>query len=131
MTDTVTTTEVAVEKAPSKKSQADSIFNAMLGEHQQGLYGSNKAFRAAVLGAIQTQLGVSVASAATMFNSSKKFAENAGMVTLGRDPRKVRPASTGRRGRPVGSRNKPKTEVVAPVATTETAEVASSETITA
>ena len=129
MTDTTTaaqeviaTTAAAVAKAPSKKSQAQVIFTAKLAEKAQGLYGSNKDFRAAVLGAIETDLGVSRASASTMFNSFKKESEAAGLVTLGRDPKKVKPASTGKRGRPAGSKNAEKT--VETTATTEAAPAA-------
>lgn len=97
-----------VAKAPSKKSQAQAIFDAKLAEKTAGAYATNKEFRAAVLAAIQTDLGVSVASAATMYNSAKKDAETAGTVTLGRDPKKEKPASTGKRGRPAGSKNRAK-----------------------
>lgn len=107
---------VATPKAPSKKSLALAIFQAKMVERSQGLFGSNKEFRAAVLSAIQTDLGVSVASAATMYNAAKKDAETAdATVALGRDPKKVKAPSTGKRGRPAGSRNRPK-EVVAVVA---------------
>ena len=113
---------VAVPKAPSKKSLALAIFQAKMVERTQGLFASNKEFRAAVLTGIQTDLGVSTASAAPMFNQCKKDAEAAGTVTLGRDPKKVNVASTGKRGRPAGSHNKAKE--VAPaadaVATVET-----------
>ena len=52
-----------------------------------------------------------------MFNSAKKEAEAAdASIGLGRDPKKVKAPSTGKRGRPVGSKNKAK-EVVAPVTT--------------
>ena len=118
MTDTTTVaTVVATPKAPSKKSLALSIFQAKLAERAQGLFGSNKEFRAAVLVAIETELSVTRASASTMFNSAKKEAEAAdASIGLGRDPKKVKAPSTGKRGRPVGSKNKAK-EVVAPVTT--------------
>jgi hypothetical protein len=121
------TTAPAVEstpKAPSKKSLAVAIFNARLTERSQGLFGTNKAFRAAVLSDIQAQLGVSVASAATMYNAAKKDVEATGTVTLGRDPKIVKVKnSTGKRGRPAGSKNKPKAEATPEVApaTTEAA----------
>ena len=114
---------VAVPKAPSKKSLALAIFQAKMVERTQGLYGTNKAFRAAVLTGIQTDLGVSTASAATMYNAAKKDAETAdASVALGRDPKKVKVASTGKRGRPAGSKNAPKAEAPAAdaVATVET-----------
>lgn len=99
----------AAPKAPSKKSQADAIFAARLADRAAGKYATNKEFRAAVLAQIQTDLGVSVASASTMYNAAKKAAEAAdATVGLGRDPKKEKPVSTGKRGRPVGSKNKPK-----------------------
>lgn len=110
----MTNATVTATKAPSKKSQALAIFNAKLAERAQGLYGSNKEFRAAVLVAIETELSVSRPSASTMFNSAKKEAEAANpAVGLGRDPKKAKAPSTGKRGRPVGSKNKPKAEVPA------------------
>jgi hypothetical protein len=122
--DTAVTTEVeavvAAPKAPSKKSLAQAIFNAKMDERSQGLYASNKEFRAAILGAIETELSVSRASASTMYNSFKKEAETAGTVTLGRDPKKVKVAGTGKRGRPAGSKNATKAEV--PAATEPVAE---------
>lgn len=106
----------AVAKVPSKKSQALEIFQVKLTERKQGLYGSNKEFRAAVLVAIETELGVSRASASTMYNAAKVEAEAAdATVALGRDPKKVKAPSTGKRGRPEGSKNRVK-ETVAPVA---------------
>ena len=112
-----TVAAVAVPKAPSKKSLALAIFQAKMVERTQGLFASNKEFRAAVLTGIQADLGVSTASAATMFNQCKKDAEAAGTVTLGRDPKKVKVAGTGKRGRPAGSHNKAKEVAVeAPVA---------------
>ena len=111
---TVTTTVATAPKAPSKKSLALAIFQAKLIERAQGLFASNKEFRAAVLTSIQADLQVSTASAATMYNAAKVEAEAAGTVTLGRDPKKVKVASTGKRGRPAGSKNAPK--VVAEVA---------------
>ena len=111
----------AVPKAPSKKSLALAIFQAKMTERIQGLFASNKEFRAAVLTGIQADLGVSTASAATMYNAAKKDAETAGTVTLGRDPKKEKVASTGKRGRPAGSHNKAKevAEVPAEAAVTE------------
>lgn len=114
---TVSTPAVAAPKAPSKKSLALAIFQAKLVERSQGLFASNKEFRAAVLSAIQADLGVTTASAATMYNAAKVEAEAAGTVTLGRDPKKVKAPSTGKRGRPTGSKNKTKDAVAAePVA---------------
>ena len=109
----------AAPKAPSKKSQADAIFANALTQRAAGAFASNKAFRAAVLTAIQAQLSVSVASAATMYNAAKKSAEAAdATVGLGRDPKKEKPAKAegAKRGRPVGSKNRPKPEV-APAST--------------
>ena len=122
-TTTVAATPAAPKalKAPCKKSGALAIFQAKLAERAQGLFGSNKEFRAAVLTEIQAKLGVSVPSAATMYNAAKKEAEAAdATVGLGRDPKKVKAPSTGKRGRPAGSKNKevaaPVAEVAAPVA---------------
>lgn len=112
VTETATQTAVAV-KAPSKKSQADAIFAARLADRAAGFFKTNSEFRNAVLKEIMETVGVSVASAATMYNSAKKEAEAANpTIGLGRDPKKEKPVSSGKRGRPVGSKNKPK--VVAP-----------------
>lgn len=100
--------KVIVAKEPSKKSMATVIFQAKLAERAEGLYASNKDFRAAVLSAIETDLGVSTPSAATMYNAAKKEAEAAGTATLGRDPKKEKVAGTGKRGRPANSKNKAK-----------------------
>jgi hypothetical protein len=119
MTDTTATPAVvATPKAPSKKSLALAIFTAKLAERAQGLFASNKDFRAAVLSTIQADLGVSTASAATMYNAAKKDAETAdATVALGRDPKKEKaPKGTGKRGRPAGSRNKAKVDEAAPAA---------------
>jgi len=115
MTNTTTTDTSAttVVKTPSKKSLAQTIFTAKMNERSHGLYGSNKEFRAAILGAIETELGVSRASASTMYNAFKKEAETAGTATLGRDPKKVKAPSNGKRGRPFGSKKKVTTEVPA------------------
>ena len=117
----------AVPKAPSKKSLALAIFQAKMVERTQGLFASNKEFRAAVLTGIQTDLGVSTASAATMYNAAKKDAEAAdATVVLGRDPKKEKVAGTGKRGRPAGSKNAAKADVPVAdaVATVETPAVA-------
>ena len=113
-TETVATTETvvatpAVPKAPSKKSLATAIFAAKMIERAQGLFASNKEFRASVLNAIVADLGVSIPSAATMFNACKIDAEKADAnVGLGRDPKqvKVKAQGTGKKGRPSGSKNK-------------------------
>lgn len=123
MTKTTVTTEVeavAVVKAPSKKSLAQSIFATKMVERSQGLFASNKEFRSSILSAIEAGLDVSRASASTMYNSFKKEVETAGTATLGRDPKKVKVAGTGKRGRPAGSKNAPKVE--APAATEAVAE---------
>lgn len=113
----------AAPKAPSKKSLALAIFAAKMTERTQGLYASNKEFRAAVLRAIESDLGVSTASAATMYNAAKVEAEAAdATVGLGRDPKKVKVKAegAGKRGRPAGSKNKA-AEVVVTDATAEVA----------
>lgn len=110
MTQETTATPVT-PKAPSKKSLALAIFQAKLVERSQGLFASNKEFRAAVLSTIQADLGVTTASAATMYNAAKVEAEKAdASISLGRDPKKVKAPSTGKRGRPAGSKNKAKAE---------------------
>ncbi len=126
-TTTQTTVAPAVPKEPSKKSKANAIFAAKLIERSQGLFASNKEFRAAVLSTIQADLGVSTASAATMYNAAKKDAETAdAAVALGRDPKKEKAPSTGKRGRPSGSKNKAKEVIpvanVAVVVTDDTAD---------
>ena len=123
-TETIVTPAVVVPKAPSKKSLAVAIFAAKLVERSQGLYASNKEFRAAVLRAIETELGVSTPSAATMYNAAKTEAEAAdATVALGRDPKKVKVAAAGgKRGRPAGSKNK--VVEAAPVATEAAVEAA-------
>jgi hypothetical protein len=119
----VATATVSTPKAPSKKSLALAIFTAKMTERSQGLFASNKDFRASVLASIQADLGVSVASAATMYNAAKKDAETANAdVKLGRDPKKEKaPKGTSKRGRPAGSRNKPTVEVTEPIAVAEAA----------
>lgn len=131
-TDTATAAVVtAPAKTPSKKSLALAIFAAKMVERTQGLYATNKDFRAAVLRKIETDLGVSTASAATMYNAAKAEAEKAdSTVVLGRDPKKVKVKSeSGSRGRPKGSKNKAKdaTEVAAEATTEATTEVATTE----
>lgn len=74
-----------------------------------------------MLSQIQADLGVSVASAATMYNAAKTAAEAAdSTVNLGRDPKKEKPASTGKRGRPVGSGKKAAVVVDTAAPATET-----------
>ena len=119
-----TTTEATVTetpKAPSKKSRAEAIFASALAQRAAGVYTTNKAFRNAVLTSIQTELGVTVASAATMYNAAMKAAVAADpTVALGRDPKKEKVrVNAGKRGRPQGSKNRPKTvEAVATPAET-------------
>ncbi len=110
-------TTAAAPKGPSKKSRAVAIFAEHLQLRSQGRYPTNKEFRAAVLAEIQQTLEVSISSAATMYNTAKVEAEAAdATVGLGRDPKKEKPVSTGKRGRPAGSKNKVK--VVATADTT-------------
>jgi hypothetical protein len=120
---TVVATETVKVKVPTKKEQAAAIFNQKLVERSEGLFASNRDFRAAVISTIETQLSVSLSSAATMYNTAKKEAETAdASIALGRDPKKAVEVkvSTGKRGRPVGSKNKPKVD--ATVVVTATAE---------
>ena len=104
----------AAPKAPSKKSLAIAIFAEKMAERKHGLFADNKSFRAAVLRKIESDLGVSTASAATMYNAAKAEAEAAdATVGLGRDPKKVKVKVEGaKRGRPSGSKNKDKPAVV-------------------
>lgn len=109
MTDTNTTTT----KAPSKKTLANAIFAACLAKRAAGDYDSNKAFRTDVVQTISKDLGVTIASASTMYNQAKKDAEVADAnVGLGRDPKKVKVKVEGaKRGRPA------KAKVVEPAST--------------
>lgn len=115
--------EAKAPKAPSKKTQAQAIFDAKMADRKAGLFPTNKEFRAAVLRAMESELGVSTASAATMYNAAKVAAEAADpTVGLGRDPKKEKApsANAGKRGRPAGSKNKPKTEEAATPEATDT-----------
>lgn len=124
VTQTVAPTIEVAAKALSKMSQADAIFRQHLAQRAQGAFASNRDFRHAVLVAIETALDVSRASASTMYNTSKKAAEAAApTVGLGRDPKKEKPVSSGKRGRPVGSKNKPKVVTVTVTAETPVASV--------
>ena len=117
----------AAPKAPSKKSQALVIFATKLAERAEGKFASNKEFRAAVLRTIESELGVSTASAATMYNAAKVEAEAAdAAIGLGRDPKvvKVKAEGAGKRGRPAGSKNQPKEVVVVTDATAAVVEAA-------
>ena len=123
----VTPAAPAAPKAPSKKSLATAIFAAKLTERTQGLFASNKEFRAAVLNAIVTDLGVSIPSAATMYNACKAEAEKTdAAVGLGRDPKKVKVKveGAGKRGRPAGSKNKAAEVVVVADATAAPTDIA-------
>ena len=127
-TEVVATTAAAVVKAPSKRSQALVIFNEKIGERGQGLFATNKDFRTTTIQKICADLSVSVASASTMYNSFKKEVEAAGTATLGRDPKKEKPVSTGKKGRPSGSKNAAKDETTSTEAVaTETTEAVAPE----
>lgn len=123
---------IVVAKTPSKKSMALTIFQSKLADLKAKKFTSNKDFRAAVLETIKLDLGVSTASAATMYNAAKKDAEAADVeVKLGRDPKKERVKSeNAKRGRPSGSKNKAKEKEVQTIVVdtvtspTETAETA-------
>lgn len=114
-------TEVQVteaQKAPrvTKISQAKSIFSAKLLMREAGTYATNKQFRADVIQTLVTDLGVNVATASTMYNTLKNDANKAidtPELAIGRDPKKVKAPSSGKRGRPLGSKNKPKAQPVA------------------
>lgn len=99
---TATTVVVAV-KAPSKVSLAKPIFDAGFAIRQQQIkdnvpmdqrtYKTNKDFRLGTCETVSKTLGVSMASAGSMYNSWKieieKVHTDAG---LGRDPKKEKPA---------------------------------------
>jgi hypothetical protein len=93
----------------TKISQSKSIFAAKLLMRDAGAYNSNKAFRADVINSLVSDLGVNPATASTMYNTLKNEAMEAtpGLV-IARDPKKQKAPSTGKRGRPLGSKNKPK-----------------------
>jgi hypothetical protein len=99
---TLTTEATKVPRGPSKKSQALAIFDRHLETFKAGGFASNRDFRAAVIDEVKATLGVSTASAATMYNAAKVAAEAGDTdVRLGRDPKKVViKTTTGRRGRP-------------------------------
>ena len=79
-------------KKVTKKSQGDAIFAQELANRVKGTFDSNKAFRAQVLQRMEAEIGVSRASAATMFNQAKIATEAADTtVVLGRDPKAVKP----------------------------------------
>jgi hypothetical protein len=74
----------------TKKAQAFTIFEEELKNRTNGVHDSNKAFRGTVLGRMEAEIGVSRASAATMYNEAKRAAEQDNPnVNLGRDPKKV------------------------------------------
>jgi hypothetical protein len=74
----------------TKKAQAFTIFEEELKNRASGMHDSNKAFRGTVLGRMEAEIGVSRASAATMYNEAKRAAEQDNPnVNLGRDPKKV------------------------------------------
>jgi hypothetical protein len=108
--------EPAAPKEPSKKSIAVKIFAEKMVQRTAGVFTTNKDFRAAVLSTIEKDLGVSTASAATMYNAAKKEAEAADTeVGLGRDPKKVKAViEGGKRGRPAGSKKKVAEAVATP-----------------
>lgn len=102
-----------VQPRVTKISQAKSIFAAKLLMRDAGAYTSNKAFRADVINSLVSDVDVNPATASTMYNTLKNEAMQAtpGLM-IARDPKKQKASSTGKRGRPLGSKNKPK--VVSP-----------------
>lgn len=94
----------------SKISQAREIFKSKLESRLSGQYQSYRDFRFSVINMFVITLGVNESTASTMFNNIKReiLLENP-EVNLSRDPRKIKiRTSTGKRGRPLGSKNKPK-----------------------
>jgi hypothetical protein len=74
----------------TKKEQAFKIFDAKLKMRAAGKFDSNKAFRRACLDEMVKKIGVSIPSAATMYNQAKQAAEaDNPSLGLGRDPKKV------------------------------------------
>lgn len=64
-----------------------AIFNEQLAKRAAGEFTNNRLFRASVTSRMQVELGVSIASAATMYNAARVKAND---PTLGRDPKKVK-----------------------------------------
>lgn len=123
---TVTTDTTVTVKAPSKKSLATAIFNQKLADRAAGKFASNKDFRAAVLSTIVADLGVSMASASTMYNACKQEAQAADeTVALGRDPKIVKVKVQG------AKRGRPAKEIVAVTVTTENTAVVTEEAVAA
>jgi hypothetical protein len=74
----------------TKKSQAIAIFEKELVFRANGHFATNKEFRDHILGRMEVEIGVSRASAATMYNEVKKAIEASGYnLKLGRDPKVV------------------------------------------
>lgn len=81
------------DKGPSNISKGREIFAAELARRANGEFADNRAFRSRVMGRMQMELDVSVASSATMYNVASKEATAANpAVGLGRDPKKVKVA---------------------------------------
>lgn len=86
-----------VAKASSNISQGKTIFSEQLAKRTSGEFTTNRDFRASVINRMQSELSVSVASAATMYNSAKADAEQANpAIGLGRDPKKEKVAKAPR-----------------------------------
>lgn len=72
----------------SKKTQGLEIFEQELAKRASGAFESNKAFRKSVTERMVAEVGVSLASAATMYNQCKITFESADpSLALGRDPK--------------------------------------------
>jgi hypothetical protein len=90
-------------KEPSKVSKAKVIFSEQLAKRTAGEFKSNKDFRQSVIRRLESELSVSTASAATMYNTAKVEAEQKDPnVGLGRDPKVEKPAKdpNAKPGRP-------------------------------
>lgn len=86
-----------VAKTPSNISLGKTIFNEQLAKRASGEFTTNRDFRASVITRMQSELSVSVASAATMYNSAKATAEQDNpAIGLGRDPKKEKVAKAPR-----------------------------------
>jgi hypothetical protein len=119
-TATENTPAAVVAKVPrvTKKSQAFVIFYRELQRRADGHYKSNKDFRITTCYMMVDELGVSIASAATMYNAAKIEVEAKDPnVGLGRDPKKVKPvkAEGSKRSRPAvaAAETAPATETAA------------------
>jgi len=87
----------AVVREPSKSAHGKVIFSEQMAARNKNMFASNRDFRRSVLDRMINELGVSTASAATMYNAAKLAAEASNPnIGLGRDPKKEKPAKAPR-----------------------------------